>query len=93
MVLFNSETVLSATLSTVVSDRHIIPGEQMKKKFFKWEERRKRQGEGRRNGGKKKRERIKRHIICSRQIAQLVKVLFQYVKVAGSIPGQGTYKN
>ena len=50
-------------------------------------------GRERRNGGKKKKERIKRHIICSGQVAQLVKVLFQYVKVAGSIPGQGTYKN
>ena len=27
------------------------------------------------------------------QVAQLVKVLSQYAKVADSIPGQGTYKN
>ena len=29
----------------------------------------------------------------SGQVAQLVKAKFQYAKVVGSIPGQGTYKN
>ena len=27
------------------------------------------------------------------QVAQLVRALYRYIKVAGLIPGQGTYKN
>ena len=31
--------------------------------------------------------------VCPGRVAQWVTVLFQYAKVAGSIPGRGTYKN